>query len=168
MFQYPPPPPGYYPPPPQYGVNSYVPCVFCHSTVPANAMSVHLSQCPCAQGAAMPTVSPTPFGSSQSVQYRRVVRVEKKVMDEHNLPSVPTQPSVQVPNRIVAKPNPSWALEDSAAPRTLPYDGSSMNPKLNGRAIPAVRRAPHPLRYPYHHRRSPTCGSRRPDPSGSG
>ena len=46
---------------------TYVPCVFCHTTVPAEQMASHLAQC---QHAGT-TVVQTPYGSTQSVQYRR-------------------------------------------------------------------------------------------------
>lgn len=87
MYPYPY-PPGYYQAPP-YPPPSYVPCVFCHSTVPSNAMANHLAQCPSARAAMPPTVMSTPFGATQSVQYRRVVRVEKKSMNESNTRPLP-------------------------------------------------------------------------------
>lgn len=93
MYSYPY-PPGYYQQAP-YPPNSYVPCVFCHSTIPANAMSSHLAQCPSARAAMPPTVMQTPFGSTQSVQYRRVVRVEKRTVDQQNVRSVPVNERVQ-------------------------------------------------------------------------
>lgn len=93
MYSYPY-PPGYYQQAP-YPPNSYVPCVFCHSTIPANAMSSHLAQCPSARAAMPPTVMQTPFGSTQSVQYRRVVRVEKRTVDHQNVRSVPVNERVQ-------------------------------------------------------------------------
>lgn len=93
MYSYPY-PPGYYQQAP-YPPNSYVPCMFCHSTIPANAMSSHLAQCPSARAAMPPTVMQTPFGSTQSVQYRRVVRVEKRTVDQQNVRSVPVNERVQ-------------------------------------------------------------------------
>ena len=93
MYSYPY-PPGYYQQAP-YPPNSYVPCVFCHSTIPANAMSSHLAQCPSARAAMPPTVMQTPIGSTQSVQYRRVVRVEKRTVDQQNVRSVPVNERVQ-------------------------------------------------------------------------
>lgn len=93
MYSYPY-PPGYYQQAP-YPPNSYVPCVFCHSTIQANAMRSHLAQCPSARAAMPPTVMQTPFGSTQSVQYRRVVRVEKRTVDQQNVRSVPVNERVQ-------------------------------------------------------------------------
>ena len=42
-----------------------------------------------------PTVMPTPFGSTQSVQYRRIVRVEKRTVDQQNVRAVPVNERVQ-------------------------------------------------------------------------
>ena len=58
-------------------------------------MSSHLAQCPSARAAMPPTVMQTPFGSTQSVQYRRVVRVEKRTVDQQNVRSVPVNERVQ-------------------------------------------------------------------------
>lgn len=104
-------PPPYYPP--QYTVDSYVPCMFCHTTIPVNAMPGHLAQCQSAQATSTtPIVTPTPFGSTQSIQYRRVVRVEKKSVNNHSIPIeqqyIPQMNSVSWNNQV----NPSWTIED--------------------------------------------------------
>ena len=64
-----------------YSYNAtYVPCVFCRTTIPSDQMAAHLAQCQ----QAIPTSISVPYGSSQSVQYRRVVRVERKTCDDHH------------------------------------------------------------------------------------
>ena len=96
MYPYPY-PPGYYQAPP-YPPPSYVPCVFCRSTIPSNAMANHLVQCPSARASLPPTAMSTPFGTTQSVQYRRVVRVEKKSAHEDNIRRYPVyQPDYRTP-----------------------------------------------------------------------
>lgn len=104
---------------PQYGPPTYVPCVFCHSTIPSASMAAHLAQCPNARAAAPPTSVNTPFGSTQSVQYRRVVRVERKTINERDIQPIPLQPNPSMPiqqtHHIGLPWNngvPEWALED--------------------------------------------------------
>ena len=64
-----------------YSYNAtYVPCVFCRTTIPSDQMAAHLAQC----RQAIPSSIPASYGSSQSVQYRRVVRVERKTCDDHH------------------------------------------------------------------------------------
>lgn len=72
---------------------TYVPCVFCHTTVPAEQMASHLAQCQHA-GA---TVVQGPYGTTQSVQYRRVVRVERKTVDDRNITPIPFQQGYSTP-----------------------------------------------------------------------
>lgn len=111
-------PPPYYPQ--QYNVNtinSYIPCMFCHTTIPVNAMPAHLAQCPNAQATSTtPIVTPTPFSSTQSIQYRRVIRVEKKAMNSQNVQPVamnqkyiPQINSTTWNNQSI----PSWTIEDT-------------------------------------------------------
>ena len=104
---------------PQYGPPTYVPCVFCHSTIPSASMAAHLAQCPNALAAAPPTSATTPFGSTQSVQYRRVVRVERKTVNERDIQPIPIPPNPPVyaqDTRRVSVPwnsgIPEWAIED--------------------------------------------------------
>ena len=104
-----------------YGPPTYVPCVFCHSTIPSASMAAHLAQCPNALAAAPPTATSTPFGSTQSVQYRRVVRVERKTVNERDIQPIPIAPNppvyVQETRRISAPWNqgiPEWAIEDGS------------------------------------------------------
>lgn len=105
-------PPNYFPNP--YTVNSYVPCMFCHTTVPANAMSAHLTVCPNVHSMSTPYVTTTPFGSTQSIQYRRVVRVEKKTVDDRNIQPIPVERNPPLgyvtQNRLPYES--SWNLED--------------------------------------------------------
>ena len=104
-----------------YGPPTYVPCVFCHSTIPSASMAAHLAQCPNALAAAPPTATSTPFGSTQSVQYRRVVRVERKTVNERDIQPIPIAPNppvyVQETRRTSAPWNqgiPEWAIEDGS------------------------------------------------------
>ena len=72
-----------------YSYNAtYVPCVFCRTTIPSDQMAAHLAQCQ----QAMPSSIQAPYGSSQSVQYRRVVRVERKTCDDHQHDVQPNPP----------------------------------------------------------------------------
>ena len=81
-----------------YSYNTtYIPCVFCRTTIPSEQMAAHLAQCQ----QAIPSMTPAPYGTSQSVQYRRIVRVERKTCDERNVASQPYttvyQPQMPVP-----------------------------------------------------------------------
>lgn len=116
-------PPNYYPTP--YPVNSYVPCMFCHTTVPVNAMPSHLSMCQNAHSTSFPTVTTSPYGSTQSIQYRRVVRVERKTVDDRTVHPIPVesnysinqshQKQLQWQNQL----KPGRTMEDAVFPFTI-------------------------------------------------
>ena len=106
-------PPNYYPN--QYAVNSYIPCMFCHATIAANSMPAHLTVCPNAHQTSAPIITTTPFGSTQSIQYRRIVRVEKKTVDNQNVHSFPmeTNPSIGYVQQNQLPYESQWNFDDS-------------------------------------------------------
>lgn len=93
--------------------------MFCHTTVPVNAMPAHLSMCQNAHSTAFPTVATSPYGSTQSIQYRRVVRVERKTVDGRTTHPIPVENNYSI-NQSHQKQiqwqnqsNPGWTLEDT-------------------------------------------------------